>query len=103
MLVEFDSYLQWQLGTSVDEFARLQGKYVAKHLCNFGQELFQQGRSRGGNVLVILAFAGMERSLRRTLQSAWDLATTKQAITPAHNHAPTPPAVVWAFVSLALA
>ena len=102
MLDEFGEFLDSRYGLSVDTLTQQEGKVVARYLMLFGQELFEGSRAQGDFVLAILAVADLERSLRHTLQSAWDMATTWQAITPAENHVPTPPVVLLALVGLSL-
>ena len=43
----------------------------------------------------------MERSLRRQLQAAWDVARGWRELVPASNRVPTPPAVLLAMCALA--
>ena len=102
MLDEFGKFLDSRYGLSVDTLTQQEGKVVARYLMLFGQELFEGSRAQGDFALAILAVADLERSLRHTLQSAWDMATTWQAITPAENHVPTPPVVLLALVGLSL-
>ena len=85
MLDEFGVFLDSRYGLSVDTLTQQEGMVVARYLMLFGQELFEGSRAQGDFVLAILAVADLERSLRHTLQSAWDMATW-QALTLAENH-----------------
>ena len=102
MLAELGEFLRTRYGISVDELCEKEGRVVSRHLVDFGQFLFEDGRSLGDYILSILAVADLERTLRRHLQPAWDLASTWQALTPAENHVPTPPVCLLAMVSLCL-
>ena len=98
----FGSWLMQQLATTVEELAQLGGREVSRALAGYGQFLYDSGEPLGIYVDTINAVVDLDRSLRRQLQAAWDVADSWRALVPQRNHVPTPPVLSLAMISLAL-
>ena len=98
----FDSWLARQRATTIENLALLGGREMSQALAAYGQFLFDSGEPLGIYVDTINAVVDADRSLRRQLQAAWDVADAWRALVPARNHVPTPPVLSLAMVSLAL-
>ena len=66
---------------------------VVTLLQDFGQSLFEHGRSLGDYRETINAVAGLRRSWRSLLTGAWDLVTEWQMYEPVDHHVPLPKVV----------
>ena len=73
-LAAFESYLQRHLGFGTDVLITLEGRIVSRHFAEYGQHLYRSGAAHGTFVPTILAVVDKERSLRKMLTSAWDVA-----------------------------
>ena len=102
LLKQFTEWLEDFHG--VDVFALLQeeGKVVGRFLAEYGQFLYNRGDAHGVYVDSILAVVDQERSLRRVLTAAWDVADSWKLLMPWSNHCPTPPSVALAMFSLSI-
>ena len=102
MLQEFEVWLLAKHSISLQSLTNLAGKVVSKHLQAYGQVLYDHERLHGDYVNLILAVVDLERSLRRSLQGAWDVALAWHFVLPSVNDLPSPPIVAAAMVALAL-
>jgi len=100
-LAAFEGYLQRHLGFGHEVLVTLEGRIVSRHLAEYGQHLYREGVAQGTFVSTILAVVDKERSLRKMLTSAWDVAESWRMLMPWANHIPTPPALALALFSLA--
>ena len=64
--------------------------------------LYDRGDAVGVFVDSILSVVDQERSLRRVLTAAWDVADSWKLLMPWSNHVPTPPAMALAMFSLSI-
>ena len=101
-LAAFEIYLQEHLGFPVAVLVTLEGRIVSRHLAEYGQHLYKRGAAVGTYVSAILAVVDKERSLRKMLTAAWDVAESWRMLMLWANHIPTPPALALALFSLAV-
>ena len=82
MLQEFEVWILAKHSISLQSLTNLEGKAVSKYLQAYGQVLYDNERAHGDYVNLILAVVDLERSLRRSLQGAWDVASTWHSVRP---------------------
>ena len=73
---------------------------VVTLLRDFGQSLFERGRSLGNYCETINAVAGLRRGWRSLLTAAWDLVSEWQMYEPVDHHVPLPKVVFRAGIAV---
>ena len=102
LLKKFGEWLEDKHGVDIFELLKEEGRVVGRYLAEYGQFLYNQGDAVGVFVDSILSVVDQERSLRRVLTAAWDVADSWKLLMPWSNHCPTPPSVALALFSLSV-
>ena len=102
LLKNFGEWLVDQHCVDIVVLLKLEGRVVGRYLADYGQFLYNQGDAVGVFVDSILSVVDQERSLRRVLTAAWDVADSWKLLMPWSNHCPTPPSVALALFSLSV-
>jgi len=102
LLKNFGEWLEDKHGVDIFELLKEEGRVVGRYLAEYGQFLYNQGDAVGVFVDSILSVVDQERSLRRVLTAAWDVADSWKLLMPWSNHCPTPPSVALALFSLSV-
>jgi len=104
LLTQFETWLlSLDGGCSVADLVVQLPRTVSSILASYGQVLYANGRSLKHYTETVNAVVGIERSLRRHLGAAWDVAQSWQYAVPTRHRFPTPLPVLRALVALALA
>ena len=89
-------------GVSPSSFWSLPAEAVAKHLTDYGRELFDAGRPYWHYAETVNATAARRPAIRRQLQQAWDLAFSWMSLEPHTHHVAMPPVILLAVLSVCL-
>ena len=89
-------------GVSQSVFWSLPAETVAKHLTDYGRELFDAGRPYWHYAETVNATAARRPAIRRQLQQAWDLAFSWMSLEPHTHHVAMPAVILLAVLSVCL-
>ena len=98
----FADWLRDHNEVAIFDLLKEEGKVVSRYLAHYGQFLYDRGDPVGVYVDSILAVVDQERSLRRFMTAAWDVADSWKLLMPWSNHVPTPPTMLLAMFSLSV-
>ena len=102
LLLLFSSWLSEVHQRGLDEFYQLRVEEADQLLADFGQQAYDTGLSLSDFSETVNAVIDLQRSWRRSIQKAWDVARSWKTLAPALSHQPVPAIVLLAMQSLAL-